>query len=185
MVRVVRSRFRRQHAGSADPGKRAFISYSRKDKALAEALVSDPDRVRLHTRILTQAWEWQARGRRRSALLRGQDLRRAQQWLDRHDTADDPITDDPSPTGLQRDYLGASRVASRQRVAAGTVAMVAVLVTAVVLGTTPIRAGHADESRRLAQLAGEQASDNLDAALLLGREALRTSDTVQARSCAH
>ncbi len=82
--------------------------------ALARWLVSDPDRVRLHTRILTQAWEWQARGRRRSALLREQDLRRAQQWLDRHDTADDP-----SPTGLQRDYLGASRVASRQRVAAG------------------------------------------------------------------
>lgn len=41
MVRVVRSRFRRQHAGVTDPGKRAFISYSRKDKAFAEALGDD------------------------------------------------------------------------------------------------------------------------------------------------
>lgn len=50
-------------------------------RALINALDTDLDHVRMHTRLLLRAKEWQSRGHANSALLRGHDLDEAEQWL--------------------------------------------------------------------------------------------------------
>jgi hypothetical protein len=48
---------------------------------LISALDTDLKWVRAHTRLLTRAIEWDANGRNNSFVLRGEDLRAAEQWL--------------------------------------------------------------------------------------------------------
>ena len=96
--------------------------------AVLAAIDTDLDRVRLHTRLLTRALEWERRGRDASLLLRGSDLREAEQWLlvagER----------EPRPTPLQTQYLLVSRrgETARQRLLLGGVTVA--LVVALALG---------------------------------------------------
>ena len=48
---------------------------------LISALDTDLKWVRAHTRLLTRAIEWNANGKNNSFVLRGDDLRSAEQWL--------------------------------------------------------------------------------------------------------
>jgi TIR domain-containing protein len=48
---------------------------------MVEVLDTDLDRVHPHTRLLNQAREWETRGRDRSLLLRGDELKQAETWL--------------------------------------------------------------------------------------------------------
>jgi hypothetical protein len=50
-------------------------------QSLIEALDTDLDWVRSHTRVLGRALEWDRHGRDSSFLLRGMDLQNAIQWL--------------------------------------------------------------------------------------------------------
>jgi len=50
--------------------------------ALLETVDSDPERVKLHTRLLLRVREWESRGRSPSALLRGDDLFSYERWRD-------------------------------------------------------------------------------------------------------
>ena len=50
-------------------------------KKLLETLATDLDYVRLHTRLLVAAREWDTRGRDPSFLLQGTELQEAQQFL--------------------------------------------------------------------------------------------------------
>jgi tetratricopeptide (TPR) repeat protein len=61
---------------------------------LISALDTDLDWVHAHTRLLTRAIEWENKGKNNSFVLRGEDLRAAEQWLaeagaekERHRTA--------------------------------------------------------------------------------------------------
>jgi hypothetical protein len=96
---------------------------------LVTALDTDLDWVKMHTRLLIRAREWDKKNRNRSFLLRGADLEEAEQWLA---TGADK---NPSPTALHNAYIAASRKAatSLQRLQLGlaTVAVIVSLVLAV------------------------------------------------------
>lgn len=72
-------------------------------EALSVAFDTDLDWVKIHTRLLVRALEWDTRQRNRSYLLRGDDLVEAEQNRAVH--ADTP----PSLTRLQGEYIYASR----------------------------------------------------------------------------
>ena len=97
-------------------------------EALLKAIDTDLEWVRAHTRLLVRAIEWDAKRRNNSFLLRGSDLRTAEQWLAASGAKE------PSPTQLQKDYIRASRedATRRQRLTIGIVAVG--LLVACVLG---------------------------------------------------
>src|SRR5947208_1561428 len=95
---------------------------------LISALETDLNWVHAHTRLLTRAIEWNANGRNNSFVLRGDDLRSAEQWL-----AEAGAEKDRQPTALQTEYIIAGRKAAarRQRITLGAVTFA--FVIAVVL----------------------------------------------------
>src|SRR5882757_3019108 len=95
---------------------------------LIRALDTDLKWVRAHTRLLTRAIEWDANGRNNSFVLRGEDLRVAEQWL-----AQAGAQKERQPTALQTEYIIASRKAAarRQRIISGAVSLA--LIVSIVL----------------------------------------------------
>lgn len=151
---------------------------------LISALDTDLGWVRAHTRLLTRAIEWEAKNRSNSFVLRGEDLRAAEQWLAQAGTEKER-----QPTALQTEYIIASRKASsrRQRIIVGALALG--LMVAIVLAL--LAWSQRNQARRQAQIAsaGRLAGfglsflrDQLPLSLLLGVEAYRTADTVEARN---
>ena len=101
---------------------------------LIEALQTDLDHVRNHTRLLVRAREWDMRGRDNSFLLSGTAVREAQEWQA------GAVGMKPAPTALQSEYILASLrgQASRQRriligVSVGLIAAVALALLSLVL----------------------------------------------------
>src|SRR5947207_15153833 len=98
---------------------------------LISALDTDLKWVHAHTRLLTRAIEWNANGKNNSFVLRGDDLRSAEQWL-----AEAGAQKERQPTALQSEYIIASRKAAarRQRITLGSVTFgfVVAIVLAVV-----------------------------------------------------
>ncbi len=131
---------------------------------LISALDTDLGWVRAHTRLLTRAIEWEAKGKSNSFVLRGEDLRAAEQWL-----AQAGSDKERQPTALQTEYIIASRKASskRQRITLGAVTFGALV--AVVLAIL------AWKQRGKAIEQGEEATRQKEAAL----ETLSQSDFAQ------
>jgi WD40 repeat protein len=104
---------------------------------LISALDTDLTWVRAHTRLLTRAIEWDANGRNNSFVLRGEDLRAAEQWL-----AQAGAQKERQPTALQTEYIIASRKASarRQRITLGAVTFG--LIVSIVLAVVAFFARH-------------------------------------------
>jgi WD40 repeat protein len=94
---------------------------------LVRTLDTDPEHLRFHTKLLTQAIAWDEKKRRESLLLRGDELADAEQWLIQ------ATAKQPSPTKLQSLYVTASRQtsANRQR---STIAVLTVLLGFAALG---------------------------------------------------
>lgn len=84
---------------------------------LIEAIQTDYDWIKAHTRLQLRALEWERAGYDKSFFLRGTDLMGAEEWLTR---SGDKQT---QPTALQTRYIFASRRAAiqRQRVTLGAV----------------------------------------------------------------
>ncbi|MDL1885841.1 TIR domain-containing protein [Anaerolineae bacterium CFX8] len=76
---------------------------------LVKTLDTDIPHVRLHTRLLVRARDWESKGRTDSLLLRGDDLREAETWLMQN------ANKEPPPTELHREYILASRRAAQVR----------------------------------------------------------------------
>ncbi|MEO7317919.1 MAG: toll/interleukin-1 receptor domain-containing protein, partial [Chthoniobacteraceae bacterium] len=100
---------------------------------LISALDTDLDWVRAHTRLLTRSVEWETKGNNSSFVLRGDDLRAAEQWLTEAGT-----DKERQPTPLQTAYIITSRKAAarRQRITLGAVtfgAVVAIVLAIVAL----------------------------------------------------
>lgn len=77
--------------------------------SLIESVEQDPEHVRFHTRLLVRAREWQDSAVQDSGLLlRGEDLRQAENWLQFN------ADKDPAPTSVHRAYIQAS-IDRRQR----------------------------------------------------------------------
>ena len=88
-------------------------------EALIQTLDTDLDYVRMHTRLLVRAREWNNKAKNSSFCLRGEDLRDAEQWLANSSGKQ------PAPSPLHLAFIAASRQAAiaRQRV---TVALLSV-----------------------------------------------------------
>lgn len=77
--------------------------------ALVNAIDTDLDWVRVHTRLEVRANEWESKGQDKSFLLQGNDLRAAEEWLSH------AMEKKPHPTTLQTQYIIASRANSEQQ----------------------------------------------------------------------
>jgi WD40 repeat protein len=147
------------------------------------ALTTDLDHVRAHTRLLTRAREWEGKGQDRSLLLRGRELKEAEAWLANSGDKD------PRPTDLMQQFLLASRQAAirRRRLLLGS-ASFALLVAVILALATFYQYRVAQDrdrtarSRQLAAQAVKLPEDQLDLALLLGVEACRMEETLEAKS---
>ncbi len=79
---------------------------------LVNALNTDFDWLREHTRYLQRASEWDKRGRPANRLLFGEDIAEANAW------ADGRPTNAPEPTPLQLDFIRASEQEAEARLSA-------------------------------------------------------------------
>jgi formylglycine-generating enzyme required for sulfatase activity len=93
---------------------------------LAEALRQDLDWIREHTRLADLAARWQARGRRSSFLLRGDDLNAARLWAGKRKS------EAPEITEVQNAFLNASIVAHRRQLLVQR--LLSALAAVIVLG---------------------------------------------------
>ena len=76
---------------------------------LFEAIDMDIDYIHQHSSILVDALAWDAGARKASDTLRGPSLESAEQWLAQSGGKD------PQPTELHREYIKASRIATKKR----------------------------------------------------------------------
>jgi len=167
---------------------------------LISALDTDLGWVRAHTRLLTRAIEWEAKAKSNSFVLRGEDLRAAEQWLAQAGTEKER-----QPTALQTEYIIASRKAAarRQRIITGAVSLaflVSVILTIIALTQRQEAIGQknlADKrrveaeratqialSRQLAaqsELLRNQHSPLLTRSTLLAMEAIRRFPSIEAQ----
>jgi hypothetical protein len=100
---------------------------------LLEALDTDMEWVHDHTRLLVRAKEWESKRHDSSMLLRGSELREAEEWQAR------AAHKEPKPTSLQSEYILASRrgVSRRYRATIGVMGLAAIFF--VVLAATSLR----------------------------------------------
>ena len=121
---------------------------------LIQALDTDLEWVRAHTRLLTRAVEWEAKGKNNSFTLRGDDLRDAERWLTQAGTEKER-----QPTALQTEYIIASRKAAarRQRITLGAVGFGAVVAVVLAIVATVAR-NRAEGERRNAEAATKRAT---------------------------
>ena len=152
-------------------------------QSLITAIDTDLDWVRAHTRLLIRAKEWDTKSRGNSFLLRGDDLKDAEQWLTQ--SADK----DPKPAKLQTEYIihGRKAATKRQRIILG----VTIFGLFLALGLAAIaylqqqraeKEAAIARSRQLAAQATSQAPNQIDLALLLSIEANQAFDTIEARN---
>jgi hypothetical protein len=156
------------------------VAYRAVAGAVLAAIDTDPERVREHTHWLSRALRWDGRGRERSLLLRGRDLRAAEDWIARQDA-------DPSPVPLQAQFVAASRTAERRRLrstvaatATALVLTVALAVAAVVQWQEAVSQRDQAQSRALAAAALSQLDVDPERSLLLARAAFASAPTEQA-----
>ncbi len=100
-------------------------SFERSYNWLVDALDTDLSFVRMHTRLLVRAVEWDDRKKDNSFLLRGIDLVDAENWLA------SSMGKRPEPTQLHTQYVFASRRAASARQRATLIAVTAGLVVSL------------------------------------------------------
>src|SRR5215203_7089041 len=166
---------------------------------LLEALDTDMEWVRFHTRLLSGAKEWDKGGRDPSFLLRGKTLEEAERWQAKE------AEEAPKLTSLQKEYILASRQAEtqRQRYLLLTTALGLILVMVLGFGLWQWRVASSDAlqehlaavrynalfnrllSRQLTARASSLQGTQPDVSLLLNVEALQrvpTSSKEEVRS---
>ncbi len=148
-----------------------------------EVLDTDIDRVHLHTRLLTQAREWETRDRDRSLLLRGAELKEAETWLA------DQTGRKPAASPAQAQLILASRRAATRRQRGFGFTGVVVAVVMAVLATfaliqrqTAIQQRQTAIARELTASSSALATKDPRASMLLAVEAHRTESTPETRS---
>jgi WD40 repeat protein len=133
-------------------------SFDRAFGQLTTALDTDLSWTKAHTRLLTRSSEWTVADQDRSLLLRGTDLRTAEEWL-----ANAGQHAKTAPTDPQRAYIAASRHAADMSVRRWRGALAGGLVIALVLATVAfIQRNQASHEAGVAQaraLAAEATAD--------------------------
>lgn len=153
----------------------AEVNYEASVERLVRALDTDLERRKDHTRLLVKAIDWDAGGRDRSSLLRGSDLKAAENWI-----ASSASDADPAPTNLQNEYVLASRRAAARRQRGLVVASLAVALVAIGLGVFALvsrnQAVSTERTARAEDLAAEsriEISADPEVSALLAREAVQ------------
>src|SRR6266513_4579372 len=129
---------------------RDIDDFEKATDTLISALDTDLNWVHAHTRLLTRAIEWNANGRNNSFVLRGDDLRLAEQWL-----AEAGADKDRQPTALQTEYIIASRKAAarRQRITLGAVTFALVVAIALAVVAFFAEAKAKDQTKKTSEAA--------------------------------
>jgi uncharacterized membrane protein affecting hemolysin expression len=153
---------------------------------LLKALDTDMEWVHDHTRLLVRAKEWESKGQDSSMLLRGSELREAEEWQAR------AAAKEPKPTSLQSEYILASRRASSRRYRAtiglmGLAAVFFVVLAALSLWQWREARSNAQEARSNAQEARSNAQEaqanaeeaRMQANIALSRQLLAQSSELQ------
>lgn len=151
---------------------------------LVEAINTDLDWVRDHTRLLQRAVEWDSKARNPSFLLRGTDLQEAEGWMNQA-----AMNAKRQVLALQSDYIliGRKEAVARQRIT--TIAISLALVVSVVLGVIAVfqwREADIAKTEAFAQRNAAEAQyyqgkgGSLDTSTLLAIDSLETADTFQA-----
>src|SRR6266516_4330547 len=130
--------------------------FEKANDTLVSALDTDLDWIRAHTRLLTRAIEWENKGKNNSFVLRGDDLRAAEQWLAQAGTAKER-----QPTALQTEYVIASRKAAtrRQQITLGAVTLG--FVVAIVLAIVAFFARQEAVNQKGKAIAGRSRADDV------------------------
>jgi len=149
---------------------------------VVRALDTDLEVRKEHTRWLTKSLEWEAKGRDRSLLLRGSELRSAEDWLARSSQVSDP-----APTALQVDYVLASRKSNSRRSRRVLATSIAVAVVAVALGLVALVSRNqavsnasAARSQVLAAESQLELTSDPEVSILLAQKAVRMAPTPEA-----
>lgn len=149
---------------------------------LNNAINTDLDWTRQHTRLQVRGLEWDRKKRDDSLLLRGKDLREAEEWL-----AQAASIEQPKPTPEESQYILASRKSAtrRQRIVVGAI-FTALVVTIVLAFIALIQRNDAIEkqniatSRELASTALAQLQIDPELSVLIARQAVNVVSTSQA-----
>ena len=141
---------------------------------LIDALDTDLDYVREHTRLLTLSIDWDQNQRRRSAGLRGQELQTAEGWLQQSGSKD------PQPAELHREYLTFSRtVVDRFRrlvissVAVAFICLLGLLVFAFYQRNQAVKIARIAIAQSLAATASMNLETDPELSLLLATKSIR------------
>jgi len=135
--------------------------FDRAFQQLVDAVETDLDHNRTHTRLLVRAKEWNDNKRNASYLLRDADLQQAETWLTQG------VNKSPTPTNLHGEYINASRVhqARRQRNALlGVTIALGVAIALTIFSVFQWRDAQiareiADQARDEAEIARENAEE--------------------------
>jgi len=158
---------------------------------LVTAIDTDLDWVKMHTRLGARAKEWEREGGDNSFLLRGRDLRLAEEW--RTESADNA---ERRPTSLHLKYLDASKQAEskRQRVVSISAISVAAIFAVLLIVASKqtlvarkqrdlaeTRQRQAQEAKRLETSARREAEFQRAQAVTSAREAIRQRNIAEDR----
>ncbi|MBD2072117.1 CHASE2 domain-containing protein [Leptolyngbya sp. FACHB-671] len=92
---------------------------------LLQAIDTDLQYVRAHTRLTVRAVEWEAAKRDNSFLLRGKDLAASERWLQQGQLKQ------PAPTPLQVEYITASRTVQYRKLEPRNVVLISTAAAAL------------------------------------------------------
>ncbi|WP_159789666.1 toll/interleukin-1 receptor domain-containing protein [Sodalinema gerasimenkoae] len=136
---------------------------------LLSTLDTDLDHVKAHTRLQKRALEWDSKKRNSSYVLRGDDLKQAEQWLGIAEGKD------PKPTPVQTQYVLASgQEKSRRQKVAMTGVVTGLVVTLVLAAVAVKERAEAVQQRNLAQ------EQNVRALVALSQARRFTDDDLEA-----
>jgi WD40 repeat protein len=145
---------------------------------VVDAIDTDLEWERQHTRITQRALQWKHAGRDRSVLLRGSELADGERWLAAG------AGKDPGPTALEQEYLLAAQHAASRRLRRLTAAVsgmlvvaVGLLVFALISRGQALRAESSANAQRLAALSVNQRPIDPERAVLLAMAAVRSDAT--------
>jgi WD40 repeat protein len=102
---------------------------------LIEAIQTDYDWVKAHTRLQMRALEWERTGNDKSFLLQGTDLDQAENWISV------AAEKEPEPTLLQTRYIQSSRQEAVKKQRRLLLAVGAALIVTIVLGVVALLNG--------------------------------------------
>ncbi|HRQ37127.1 MAG TPA: TIR domain-containing protein [Chloroflexota bacterium] len=141
---------------------------------MVKVIHTDLDWVKAHTRLLRRAVEWEGNGRNTSFLLRGDDLKRAEDWQNRAGGKE------PAPTELQTRYIADSRKDATRRSRILFAGVTVSLIIALLAIFSYLQSVEANQQRGLAEQARATAVVNEHEAVLQREIAVFARATAEA-----